>query len=48
MDDTINYLASHAMYINGTKEHLEATSNGTSVGATVGMIWLDIEGTQVS
>jgi hypothetical protein len=49
MDDTIDYLASHAMYLKGTKEHdaqLTAT-NGTSLGATVGMIWLDIEGTQV-
>lgn len=47
MDDTINYLASHSMFIQGTKEHLSATSNGTDLGATVGMLWIDIEGTQV-
>ena len=47
MDDTINYLASHAMLVEGTEEHLAATRNGTDLGATVGMIWLDIEGTQV-
>lgn len=48
MDDTINYLASHSMYVAGTKEHSEAlkATNGT-LGATVGMLWLDIEGTQV-
>ena len=50
MDDTIDYLASHAQYIEGTKEHKEAlaATNGTDLAATVGMIWLDIEGTQVS
>jgi len=52
MDDTIDYLASHAMYLKGTKEHDAhlAATNGTTVGgalgATIGMIWLDIEGTQ--
>ena len=48
MDDTIDYLASHAQYVKGTKEHQEAltASNGT-LTATVGMLWLDIEGTQV-
>jgi hypothetical protein len=53
MDDTINYLAAHAMYLKGTKEHdahLAATNEtavGGALGATIGMIWLDIEGTQV-
>lgn len=45
MDDTIDYLASHSMYLNGTKEHLAAT-NGTALGAKIGMLWLDVEGTQ--
>ena len=39
MDDTINYLAAN----NGEVRD----SNSTEVGATVGMLWLDIEGTQV-
>jgi hypothetical protein len=49
MDDTIDYLSSHAMYVAGTKEHLAASTNGnnTTLGATIGMLWLDIEGTQV-
>jgi hypothetical protein len=47
MDDTIDYLSSHAMYVAGTKEHLAASNNGTALGATIGMLWLDIEGTQV-
>jgi hypothetical protein len=46
IDDTIDYLASHALYVHGTKEHLAATNNGTALGATIGMLWLDIEGTQ--
>lgn len=49
MDDTLDYLASHSMYVKGTKEHLAASEsvNGTNLGATIGMIWLDVEGTQV-
>jgi len=48
MDDTIDYLAAHAQYVKGTKEHEEALASGnaTAVTATVGMLWLDIEGTQ--
>jgi hypothetical protein len=47
IDDTLDYLSSHAMYVAGTEEHLAASKNGTAVGATIGMLWLDIEGTQV-
>ncbi|RYG64455.1 hypothetical protein EON64_13955 [archaeon] len=43
MDDTINYLSSHGIYTMKEGE-LRGTSNSTS-GVTVGMIWLDIEGT---
>jgi hypothetical protein len=46
-DDTLDYLSSHAMYVAGTEENLAASKNGTAVGATVGILWLDIDGTQV-
>lgn len=41
MDDTISYLANHGV--------LSATDNSTStvVGAKYGMLWIDVEGTQV-
>jgi hypothetical protein len=41
MDDTISYLANHGI--------LSATDNSTStvVGAKYGMLWIDVEGTQV-
>lgn len=43
MDDTINYLSSHGVYTMKEGE-VKGTSNST-LGVTVGMIWLDIEGT---
>ncbi len=43
MDDTINYLSAHA-----TIEGLDGVrSTNATLGAKVGMLWLDIEGTQV-
>ena len=41
MDDTISYLSSHGV--------LAAGANGTDskVGAKYGMLWIDVEGTQV-
>ena len=47
MDDTINYLASNKVRILKRGDKVEANTNGTDVGATVGMLWIDIEGTQV-
>lgn len=47
MDDTINYLNSHNVRLLKKGETVESVRNGTNVGATVGMLWLDIEGTQV-
>ena len=48
MDDTINYLASNGVSLLGVnaedKEMLKSKNNGT-LGATVGMLWLDVEGT---
>lgn len=43
MDATIDYLASHVNVegLNGFK------SSNATVGATVGMLWIDVEGTQV-
>ena len=46
MDDTINYLQSHSVRL--LKEGELRESNNSTLGATVGMLWLDIEGTQVS
>ena len=45
MDDTINYLAANNVRL--LKKGEVRDSNSTEVGATVGMLWLDIEGTQV-
>lgn len=45
IDDTINYLSSHAVTVMKEGE-LAESYNSTSVGAKVGMLWLDIEGTQ--
>jgi hypothetical protein len=43
MDATINYLSSHVAIegLDGLK------SDNSTLGAKVGMLWLDIEGTQV-
>ncbi len=46
MDDTINYLSSNSVNFVKKGEAIEAGSNST-VGAKYGMLWLDIEGTQV-
>jgi hypothetical protein len=48
MDDTINYLAANNVRLLKKGETVESARNGTNVGATVGMLWLDIEGTDVS
>jgi hypothetical protein len=48
MDDTINYLSSHNVRLLKKGETVESARNGTNVGATVGMLWLDVEGTQVT
>lgn len=48
IDDTINYLASHNVKVL-KQDELESFRNGTSpapLQATVGMLWIDIEGTQ--
>ena len=42
MDDTINYLASNI--IKHVKRG-ELQGNSTNLGATYGMLWLDVEGT---
>ncbi len=47
MDDTINYLASHNVKVLKQGQVRDANSNSTNVGATVGMLWIDVEGTQV-
>jgi hypothetical protein len=39
MDDTISYLANHGV--------MAANANSTHVGAKYGMLWIDVEGTQV-
>jgi len=44
MDTTINYLQSHSIALAKEGE-LRGSSNSTS-GVTVGMLWIDIEGTQ--
>ncbi|CAM9668161.1 unnamed protein product [Ectocarpus fasciculatus] len=49
MDDTISYLSSNGVSLLGVKtedsETLMSKYNGT-LGATVGMLWIDVEGTQ--
>jgi hypothetical protein len=49
MDDTINSLKAHGLTILGVnsedKETLLLKNNGT-LGSTVGMLWIDVEGTQ--
>lgn len=45
MDDTINYLSANNLHVSGTLEAKAASVNGT-LGATVGMLWVDVEGTQ--
>jgi hypothetical protein len=45
MDATINYLQSHKVTLKKEGE-LQSSSNSTT-GATVGMLWLDVEGTSV-
>lgn len=49
MDDTLNSLKAHGVKILGhnseDKETLLKNNNGT-LGATVGMLWIDVEGTQ--
>ena len=47
MDDTLDYLSSHNVKLMKKGETVESARNGTNLGATIGMIWLDIEGTQV-
>jgi hypothetical protein len=46
VDDTISYLQNNNVRLS-TKGEARAVNNGT-LGATVGMLWLDIEGTDVS
>lgn len=46
MDDTVNYLNAHKVSL--LKEGELRDSSNSTLGATVGMLWLDIEGTQVS
>lgn len=45
MDDTVNYLKSHNVRLLQPGELRESLN--TTVGATVGMLWLDIEGSNV-
>ena len=45
MDDTLNCLANGNVRVLKEGEVMDS-SNSTTTGATVGMIWLDIEGTQ--
>ncbi len=44
MDDTINYLKSNKITV--LKEGQLRDSSNNTLGATVGMLWLDVEGTQ--
>jgi hypothetical protein len=47
MSDTIAYLKNHNLHIAREGDMVENPGNlTTEVGATVGMLWLDIEGTQ--
>eukprot|EP00981_Chlorochromonas_danica_P014183 scaffold7537_cov179-Ochromonas_danica.AAC.4 len=43
MDDTVSYLRSHNFRL-GSQEGVGASANST-LGATVGMLWIDVEGT---
>jgi len=43
MTDTVNYLNSHNVLLAKKGENLKGNS---TLGATVGMLWLDVEGTQ--
>lgn len=45
MDATIDYLSSHSVRM--LKEGELRESSNSTVGASVGMLWLDVEGTQV-
>lgn len=45
MDATIDYLSSHNVRM--LKEGELRESSNSTVGASVGMLWLDVEGTQV-
>ncbi len=47
MIDTVNYLGSNNVKVLKKGQTVEAARNGTNVGATVGMLWLDVEGTDV-
>jgi hypothetical protein len=50
MDTTISYLASHGVTVlkkNETREALASMYGEKNVGATVGMLWVDVEGTSV-
>lgn len=44
MDATINYLASHNVQVLKKGEVRAANS---TLGVSVGMLWVDVEGTQV-
>jgi hypothetical protein len=51
MDTTISYLQSNSIRVlkqNETREDLAAVYGEQNVGATVGMLWIDIEGENVS
>lgn len=47
MDATIDYLSSHNVRLLKEGELQVRDSSNSTVGASVGMLWLDIEGTQV-
>lgn len=44
MDETINYLSSHNVRV---LKKGEVRGANDTLGATVGMLWIDVEGTQV-
>mmetsp|Transcript_18862 Transcript_18862/g.31557 ORF Transcript_18862/g.31557 Transcript_18862/m.31557 type:complete len:236 (+) Transcript_18862:231-938(+) len=48
MDDTISYLAAHDVKVLKKGQLREEAGNSTDgkLGATVGMLWIDVEGTQ--
>lgn len=47
MSDTVAYLKSHNLRVARNGEYVANPGNVTeNLGATVGMLWLDIEGTQ--
>ncbi len=47
MDQTIDFLASHKISMMKEGELRENVKSNSTVGASVGMLWLDVEGTQV-